>query len=186
MSRQVLHLDFIKLNPEAEAGQRSRLQATASQLKAIEGVLAVGVIEGETGSDFDVAFWFLLESFSALEPFGTDARYSQFLQGTVARLLTAFAGADVILDDDLAGSDGPAACLGLMGPEETYDFEVREALQAWAASVDATSAAIGVAVGERQQYRGAAIAFGTAAGVRKPETEPFRATLIRGHARSLA
>ena len=40
----------------------------------------------------------MLEGFTYLEPFGTDARYVRFLQGTVAPRLKAFAGADVSLD----------------------------------------------------------------------------------------
>ena len=186
MSQQVLHLDFIKLTPEAGPEQRTQLEAVAAQLAAIEGVITIGVIEAEAASDFDVAFWFLLRDFVSLEPFGTDPHYSQFLQGTVARMLSAFAGANVKLEDDFEGSEGTAACLALMGPDEAYDFEVREALEAWSSEAGASAATIGLAVGERQQFRGIAIAFGTSAETPKPDIEPFRATLVRGHARVLA
>ena len=185
MSEQVLHLDFIKLTLEAGPEQRSQLEAAAAQLGAIAGVQSVGIIEAGTDSDFDVAFWFLLAQFTALEPFGTDGRYSRFLQASVAPLIRGFAGADVKLEEDLESADGPAVCLALTGPEEAYDFEVREALETWADATGAASVAIGVAVGEKQLYRGAAIAFGVREGER-PEREPFKATLVRGEARALA
>lgn len=185
MSEQVLHLDFIKLTPETTAAHRAGLDAAATRLQEIDGVIGTGVIEADATSDFDVAFWFLLRDFAALEPFGTHPGYIRFLQGTVAPLLSGFAGADVKLDAAFESRDGDASCLALMGPEEAYDFEVREALETWAQESGPASAAIGVAVGERQQYRGAAIAFGTSTGSR-PEIEPFRATLLRGTARRLA
>ena len=186
MSEQVLHLDFIKLTPETSREQRSQLEAAAQGLRAIDGVTGVGVIEGEAGSDFDLAFWFVLRAFTSLEPFGTDPRYAKFLQASVAPLLQAFAGADVKLDDEFEADDGVAACLALIGPEEAYDFEVREALEAWSGPTRAACTAIGLAVGERQVYRGAAIGFGVQGPIETPEIEPFRATLIAGQARTLA
>jgi hypothetical protein len=182
---QILHLDFINLTPGTSSEARGELDRVAAGLIAIDGVTAIGVIEGDEASDFDLAYWFGLRDFEALEPFGTDARYSQFLQGTVAPVLRGFAGADVKLDEAFEPDEGPAACVGLIGPDEAYDFEVREALEAWASSVRASSAAIGVAVGEKQMYRGAAIAFG-ASGEGRPEATPFRATVVRGRARQLA
>jgi hypothetical protein len=74
-----------------------------------------------------------------------------------------------------------------MAPDETYDWEVREALQAWANATGATMAAIGLAVGERQAYRGVALAFGdTLQDTHAPDPERFRATVVRGAARRLA
>jgi hypothetical protein len=186
VSQQVLHLDFIKLTSETGPEQRGQLEVAAAQLSAIDGVVGVGIIEADDRSDFDAAFWFLLREFTALEPFGTDPRYSQFLQRSVAPLLKAFAGADVKLDDDFEARDSTAACLALIGPDEAYDFEVREALEAWSERSGAASTAIGLAVGEKQLYRGAAIAFEATEANEKPQPEPFRATLIRGQARTLA
>jgi hypothetical protein len=180
----VLHLDFIKLKPEAGVDGRARLEAAAASLHAIDGVEEVGLIEGDAASDFDVALWFRLRDYAALEPFGTNPEYARFLQGTVAPLLRGFAGVDVTLDTAFAGTAGTAACLALMGPDEAYDFEVREALAAWTEAVDATSTATGIAAGERQVYRGAALAFGPRRAGR-PALEPFRATLVRGRARVL-
>ena len=82
----------------------------------------------------------------------------QVLQGAVAPRLKAFAGADVRLDSGFAPEAGSAACLAIMAPEETYDWEVREALQAWCEATGASSTAVGLAVGEKQMYRGAALA----------------------------
>jgi hypothetical protein len=186
VSQQVLHLDFIKLTPGTETEQRTQLIEAASLLRQIDGVERLGVLEGEAGSDFDLAFWFVLQEFTALEPFGTHPSYTQFLQGTVAPLITGFAGADVRLDEDFEACDGVAACLALTGPEEAYDFEVRDALSGWSEVAGASQRVIGLAVGEKQLYRGAAIAFGASRSASRPDSEPFRATLIRGRARSLA
>jgi hypothetical protein len=182
---QILHLDLINLTPGTSSEARGELDRAAAGLIGIDGVTAIGVIEGDDASDFDLAYWFGLRDFEALEPFGTDPRYSQFLQGTVAPVLRGFAGADVTLDGEFEAEEGPAACIALIGPDEAYDFEVREALEAWAQAVNASSAAIGVAVGEKQMYRGAAIAFGATGGGR-PEAPPFRPTVVRGRARLLA
>ncbi len=186
MSQQVLHLDFISLRPETTQEQRTQLEEAAAGLLALDQVLSAGVINGESGSDFDIAFLFLLPDFTDLEPFGTDPRYVRFLQGNVAPVLRAFAGADVKLEDDLDIVDGPAACLALMAPEETYDWEVRDALEAWGGNLLPDAIAVGIAVGERQQYRGVSIAFGGhASTAAKPEAGSFRPALIRGTARRL-
>jgi len=182
---EILHLDFINLTPGTAPEACLELERAAGALRAIDGVMGVGVIKGDEASDFDVAFWFTLRDFAALEPFGTDPRYSQFLQGIVAPLLRGFAGADVKLEEDFEGRAGAAACVALMGPEESYDFEVREALEAWTAAVGGQPAVVGLAVGEKQMYRGAAIAFRPVA-VETPVLEPFRATIIRGTSRPLA
>ena len=185
MSDQVLHLDFINLTPETGSEERNQLEDAAAKLRAVDGVRGIGLLEGDGASDFDLALWFTLRDFAALEPFGTHPDYTRFLQGTVAPMLRGFAGVDVKLEEDLEAGHGAAACLVLLGPDEAYDFEVREALQTWVEAVDAATAAYGVAVGERQIYRGAAVAFGPRRAGR-PEVSPFRATLIRGQARVLA
>ena len=185
MTAQVLHIDLIKLAPETGSDQRARLAEAARELAAVDGVLSTGVIEGNGDSDFDIAVWFALREFLALEPFGTDPRYSRFLQGEVAPVVQAFAGADVELEEAVSPCDGSAACLALLGPEEAYDFEVREALSAWAEGTRATARAIGLAVGERQIYRGAALVFGAPAPASRPEAGPFRSTLVAGEGRTL-
>jgi hypothetical protein len=187
VSQQVLHLDFIGLRPETTQEQRSRLEEAAAELLALDQVIDAGVIKAEADSDFDLAFLFLLPDFADLEPFGTDPRYVRFLQGNVAPVLRAFAGADVKLEGDLVFADGAAACLALMAPDETYDWEVRDALEAWTASIPSTGTAIGLAVGERQRYRGVGIAFGGATGATNEFDEgSFTQTLIRGRVRRLA
>lgn len=187
MSEQILHIDLIALGDHASTPKRKDLIAAATSLESIEHVLAVGLIEASEESDYDLAFYFLLDSFSGLEPFGTDQRYSQFLQGSVAPILRAFAGADVKLETDLTMIDGPAALLAIASPEETYDWEVREALELWAQGLRAEGVAIGVAVGERQRYRGAGIAYGgdALAAVHPPDS-PYSTTIVCGQARRLA
>jgi hypothetical protein len=182
----VLHLDFIGLAPGVGPEARAALIAEAGRLAALDEVEGVGVIEADEGSDFDVVLWFLLPSFEALEPFGTDARYTHFLQGTVARVVKGFAGADVRLEGQTAPVDGPAACLALAAPDETYDWEVRQTLSAWAEGTASGSSSIGLAVGERQRYRGVAIAFGEGARTAPRVDEGrFGSTLVLGTARTL-
>ena len=187
MSQQVLHLDFVTLSPSTGPESREHLIEAASGLTAIDRVLGAGVIERAGVGDFDLAFYFVLADFAALEPFGTDSRYSHFLQGEVAPKLQSFAGADVLLDGDFPPSAEFGAVLALIAPDETYDWEVRDALQAWAAKTGAATRVWGLAVGERQQYRGLALVFGPEiSDAAPPEPARFRATMLRGTARALA
>ena len=117
MSEQVLHIDLIALGDHASATQRNDLIAAAASLRTMEHVLAVGLIEAADNSDYDLAVFFLLDAFTSLEPFGTDPRYSQFLQGSVAPVLRGFAGADVKLESDLHIKEGPSAFLALAAPD---------------------------------------------------------------------
>lgn len=183
MTEQVLHIDFIAVRPEAGAAGCEEILSAATLAREIDGVVAIGAIEADDGSDFDLGVYFVLEGFTYLEPFGTDARYVRFLQGTIAPRLRSFAGADVSLDGPFEPSRPYAACLALEAPEETYDWEVREGLTSWAESV-ADEHAIGVAVGERQRYRGLAIAFADAAIEVDPKQHA--GTIISGRARRLA
>jgi hypothetical protein len=156
-------------------------------LAELPQVQTLGAIEADPASesDFDLVVYFLLPEFTALEPFGTDSRYAGFLQRAVAPRLKAFAGADVRLEADFAADGDHAACLALMAPEETYDFEVREALQTWCDAATGSSD-VGLAVGEKQIYRGAALAFGAnPIAAERPDASRFRTTLIAGTARSL-
>lgn len=190
---QVLHLDFISLDPAVSDEVRRALIEEAARLTALDEVLAAGAIEagpsrasGRAEQDFDIVLWFLLPAFSALEPFGTDVRYTRFLQGTVAPVLRAFAGADVRLDGDFAPPEGGTACLALTAPDETYDWELREALSDWTEGLSAGTSAIGLAVGERQRFRGVAIVSGYAAKKAAPPADSrFLSTLVLGQARRI-
>jgi hypothetical protein len=153
---QVLHIDFVALAPDAGPAARDEVIARALDLRDIRGVIEAGAIAGEAGSEFDIAVFWVLEGFACLEPFGTDVRYVRFLQGTVAPRLKAFAGADVSLAADYGGLQDYAACLALEAPPETYDWEVRERLVSWAEGQPGERL-IGLAVGERQRYRGLAL-----------------------------
>lgn len=195
MSQQVIHLDFVSLSPAAGPEAREHLLEAASQLATLPHVLSLGAIDAgagpETRSDFDLVFYFLLPEFTALEPFGTDSRYTGFLQGEIAPRLKAFAGVDVSvdvsLDADLLTGGAYATCVALMAPDETYDWEVREALQAWCDTAAPATSTGGLAVGEKQLYRGAALAFAAAPlSVPRPDASRFRTTLIAGTVRALA
>jgi hypothetical protein len=93
----------------------------------------------------------------------------------------------VRLEDDFAGDGSHAACLALVAPEETYDWEVRDALQGWRESTNGRSGAVGLAAGEKQMYRGVALAFNeTLIADERPDDARFRSTLITGMAKTLA
>ena len=180
-----LHVDFVAVSDSAE-GARDEIIEAAGTLKDMPYVLEVGAIEADSGSDFDLAIYFLLRSFTDLEPFGTDGRYVRFLQGTVAPNLKAFSGASVKLSTHLPEVGAYAACLALEAPEETYGWEVGERLESWAKEQGATNVS-GLAAGERQRYRGLAIAFGEELfGEAQPLVPGFDVTLVAGRHRRLA
>jgi hypothetical protein len=186
VSPQVLHLDFIALNDHTASSEHAPLIEGAAELLALDQVIDAGVIQADDHSDYNLAFYFLLPDFLALEPFGTDPLYSRFLQKDVAPVLRSFAGADLLLEHDLRPRAGPAACIALTAPDEIYDWEVREVLDAWAERQGAEARATGLAAGERQRYRGACLAFGGNTPVAEPISDRrFGTTLVRGHAKGL-
>jgi hypothetical protein len=179
-----LHVDFVAVS-ESPKGARDEILEAAATLKEMPYVLEVGAIEADARSDFDLAIYFLLRSFTDLEPFGTDGRYVRFLQGTVAPNLKAFSGASVKLPRRLPETGTYAACIALEAPEETYDWEVGERLDNW--SQGRTAASVhGLAAGERQRYRGLAIAFGDEPfGEARPLVPGFDVTIVAGRHRRL-
>jgi hypothetical protein len=183
-TRPILHADFISLSPTTTPADREALIAEAGRLSAFDEVLSVVVIEAEQSSDFDLAFLFVLRDLAALEPFGTDERYVRFLQGTVAPVLQGLAGADVQLEAAFPNVATYGACLALAAPPETYDWEVRSLLGDWANAFPAS--ALGLAIGERQRFRGLAVAFGpNALTPDRPDQGRFGAMLVAGKARAL-
>ncbi len=160
------------------------LFAEAGNLATMDEVIDAGVIEGAPGADFELAFLFVLRDFAALEPFGTSPSYSRFLQGYVAPVLRQLAGADVRLEGEMPAIGGNAACLALMASDETYDWEVSTVLRDWAKPFAPDARAVGLAVGERQRYRGVAIAFGDATAERITD-DLMTSTLVTGKARGL-
>jgi len=183
-SARILHVDLIALKDEAAMDARETIIEAAAALGAIEGVTRVSAIEADAGSDYDLALLFLLDDSGALEPFGTDVRYVRFLQATVAPSLKSFAGADVRLDAALPVVDAFGACLALAAPPQTYDWEVRQHLETWLRGTCAGVA--GLAAGERQRFRGLALAF-DAEPLRpeRPSIRSFEVTMLAGRARAL-
>jgi hypothetical protein len=178
-------------SPKSERGPGDEV------LAPMPGVSTPGTAEPQpvgallSSPTFDLAFFFVLDSFTALEPFGTHPQYIRFLQGKVARLLRGFAGTDVALTAPFpAGLDQAGACLALAAPDETYDWEVRAALDAWASDALPSStggaAAVGLAIGERQRYRGCVLCFTTSPQPFQPLADRrFESTLIAGRAERL-
>lgn len=177
---------------DAEAGEistppleRGGYRGEGPEVSAEAGEIATGYgREGSARSDFDLAFFFVLEGFTALEPFGTHAAYIQFLQGKVARMLRGFAGADVSLRAPFPEIGAYATCLALAAPDETYDWEVWAALDDWAEGSPAR--AVGLAIGERQRYRGCVVTFtSTPITSISPADDRFQTSVIAGAAQQL-
>ena len=185
MTEQVLHLDLLALAAGTSSEAVEDLIGAAGGLASLPGVERVGVIHSDGGSDFDVAFLFILPGFAALEPFGTATGYSRFLQTKVAPLLRGLSGADVRLEDEFPAISSYGACLALAAPPRTYDWEVTAALQGWLQK-QAVAGVTGLAVGEHGRYRGVAIAFGDEPLAVAPlEQAPFGPSLITGPSRGL-
>jgi hypothetical protein len=184
LSEHVLHLDLISLAPDLTPEARGTVVAGARDLSALPDVLQIGALEA---SD-ELALYFVLKGFAALEPFGTDPAYVRFLQGSVAPVLRGLAGADVRLQDDFPSDNAPfGACVAVAAPFQTYDWEISAALTAWRDGLNATSSTIGLAVGEHGRYRGVALAFAAEPLPGAVMLSPrFGTTLITGRARRLA
>jgi hypothetical protein len=192
VSNQILHVDLVLLREDVSDEALSALYEEAGRLKEIEGVVQVGVIESGArsgqaagGSDFDLAFFFVIDSVGELEAFGTDQRYVRFLQGGVARTLRSFGGADALLRDGFCGAGEYGACAALAATPQTYDWQVQDALAGWAAFSD--GALTGLAVGERQRYRGVGMIF-SGQPISRPASgfEGFGLDFISGRCRLLS
>jgi hypothetical protein len=159
----VLHVDFVLLRDGVSQADKDALMAEAASLGDLPGLLSVATITAEADSDFDLACLFVIDSRSNLEAFGTDQRYVRFLQGGVARAMRSFGGADVKLQADFDARGSIGACLALAGGPQTYDWQVQEALSALA-----PAGIFGLAIGERQRYRGIGVMFSS-----EPITRPL-------------
>jgi hypothetical protein len=186
-ARPVLHADFISLAPETPAEAKGELIEAARALATLDDVLSIALIHGAAGSDFELVLLFLLRDFRSLEPFGTHPIYSRFLQGSVAPLLRELAGADIQLEGEFPPLERYAACLGVAGPPQTYDWEVRDLLSRWTDGVAGSTSAVGLALGERQRFRGLAVLTGIGLPAVRPSLEGrFGLTLVSGEAQLLA
>jgi hypothetical protein len=183
----LLHLDLIAIAPTASPEARTGLVEAATALNSIPGVDCLLIIEAEAASDFDLALLISLTDARSLEPFGTDQRYTRFLQTSVAPLLGNLAGADLQLEAPLEASDGHAACLAIAAAPQTYDWEVRKALDDWLTALNPRASVLGLAYGDKQRFRGGAIAVSqqplTAA---RPTDRHLAPVLIAGSLRRLA
>jgi hypothetical protein len=156
----LLHVDLVSLKPETRRSGSQTILAAAKDLTAIDGVLTAGAIEALPGSDADLALFFVVESLGGLEAFGTDQRYTAFLQRTVAPLMAGLSGADVRLEEEFPPAIAEnGVCLAVAAADTTYDWQVRSDLTSWSVSLTPAAMAIGLAVGERQRYRGIAMVF---------------------------
>jgi hypothetical protein len=159
VSPEAVHADLVALIPDLSPDRLTEICERAAELGALEGVQTVTVIEAEGGGDFDIGFFFVLEDAAYLEAFGTDPRYTRFLQGGVAPVLRGLAGADIQLFEPFPEVLTHAACLALIAPTATYDWEVRNHLQSWQKGLGAATSTAGLAIGAQGRYRGLGIAF---------------------------
>ncbi len=159
MTAPLLDVDFIALKPGVGTAQRRRLLRAAGRLSALPGVMSGGAIETLPGSDADVVLFFVLGNLFELESFGTDPAYAAFLQSTVGPLLAGLSGIDARVEGVMPARRANAVCLLAAAPAETYDWQVKADLTEWAAAFAPQPAAVGLAVGDRQRYRGLALAF---------------------------
>lgn len=180
-----MHADLVLLREDASQEDREALFREAATLRSLRGIVATGVIEADPGSDFDLAFFFVVSSLTDLEAFGTDARYVRFLQGAIARAMRSFGGADVKLSAAFDAPGEHAACVALAATPQTYDWQVSDALQAWGSR--GGRALIGLATGERQRYRGIGIMFSNLP-MQRPSSgfEGFGLEFIAGRCRLLS
>jgi hypothetical protein len=238
----VITAGVIRANSNEHRAQPPLSRRGASTSPPGASAAAAGVLPFAQSSDFDLAFFFVLETFTSLEPFGTNERYIHFLQGKVARMLRSFAGADIALQQAFPPLQPHASCLAVIAPDETYDWEIRTALEAWATETEAASraesplsrggvvssldapastparegvvsspdapasiptpgvvsspdvpaptpapvSAIGLAIGERQRYRGCVLNFTTApVTAKRIANRQLTSTLIAGRAARL-
>ena len=182
----VLHVDLALLREDAGEAAVDRLLSEAAALASLPGVSGISCVRGLEGSDFDLAFLFGIESLGGVENFGTDQRYVRFLQEGLGRALRSFGGADVLLTGRgvMPQEAAFAACAAVACGPQTYDWQVRAALDRWTAGGSALS---GLAVGERQRYRGLAVMFSDK-DIARPATgfEGFGVDFIHGAYRRLA
>jgi hypothetical protein len=71
-----------------------------------------------------------------------------------------------------------------VAPDESYDWEVSDALSQWAAT-QAESFVVGVAVGERQRYRGVALVFTATMPPKAPAMPGREVGIVSGRLRML-
>jgi len=177
---------LISLKAETSGSEREDLLLAAGQLRSIDGVLLTAVIEGVRVSDADLALFFLLDGSADVEAFGTDRRYIAFLQKNLAPSLAGLTGADIVLESDFPGIRPNGICLAIAAPPATYDWEIRQDLATWAASVAPEAWATGLAAGERQRYRGIAIAFFEDLDALPSPPSRYGTLMAAGPARALA
>jgi hypothetical protein len=139
--------------------QRDQLVTSFSGLLPVTEAAALGcVTAGDGGSTHDLALFAYLTDAAALERFGTDARYMRYLQHSFLPLIEDFVSADVEVETGPATGYEFAVCFCLDIPPATYDWQVRALLsRLTSASKAAVSAAVGIALNERQSYRAAGV-----------------------------
>jgi putative ABC transport system ATP-binding protein len=186
VTQQVLHLDLIALADPTDVRARDQVLQAAAALAEVDGVEAIVAIDaGEEGSPFHLALAFVLRDFQALEPFGTDPRYTRFLQRSLAPVLRLLAGADCLLEEAWPSPRAHGECLAVAASNDTYDWELRQFFAALRQGYE-TSSTAGLAAGERGRYRGIVIIFSNSPAELTLAADP-RLTIHRvsGHARVL-
>jgi len=157
-----LHLLLVHLRPAVAAGQRDALVEGLTALQSLKGVLHIGHVEGtESVSTHDLGLFVYLRDAAALEQFGTHPLLMKYLQQSFLPVVEDFVSMDVAVEGEPVERYGVALCFCLDFRPDTYDWQVRSALEQLAGNTYGRllGASVGVALNQRQPFRAGGLVF---------------------------
>jgi len=158
-----LHLLLVHLRPAVAPGQRDALVEGLTPLRSLKGVLHIGCVEGKEGvSTHDLGLFVYLRDAAALERFGTHPLLMKYLQQFFLPVVEDFVSMDVAVEGGPAERYGAAFCFCLDFRPDTYDWQVRSALEQLAGNTDKgrlLGVSVGVALNQRQPFRAGGLVF---------------------------
>ena len=161
-----LHLLLVHLRPAATPGQRDALVEGLTPLRSVKGVLHIGRVEGTGGvSTHDLGLFVYLRDAAALERFGTHPLLMEYLQQSFLPVVEDFVSMDVAVEGGPVEGYGAALCFCLDFRPDTYDWQVRSALEQLAGNTYGRllGAGVGVALNQRQPFRAGGLVFAVSA-----------------------
>jgi len=158
-----LHLLLVHLRPAVAAGQRDALVEGLTALRSVKDVLHMGRVEGAEGvSTHDLGLFVYLRDAAALERFGTHPLLMKYLQQSFLPVVEDFVSMDVAVEGGPAEQYGAALCFCLDFRPDTYDWQVRSALEQLVGNTDngrLLGTSVGVALNQRQPFRAGGLVF---------------------------
>ena len=159
----VLHLLLINFKPGAGEAERQALVEELGGLRAIEGVLHVGVARAASDeSTHAQALFAYLRDAAALEAYGSHPLHIEYLRSRFLPVVQDAVSIDVGVQAAPPTEYDLASCHCANFRPDTYDWQIRSLFERAAqAGGDAGGCTIsgGVALNERQRYRAAAVMF---------------------------